>query len=210
MTSPASASRAAYDRELVTQFLAGDESAFVLIAKYYRTRMQAAAWRVLRNDHDAEEIVNDTFVRAYRAMHTFRSESSLYTWLHRIATNLAKNRRSYFQCRRCNEHVSFNAPHGESGTATLANVIADESLEGAAVLADRERFLELVPEAMAELPYHQQIILRARTVENLGYDEIGQRLGICVGSVKSGLARARMALRRKLQAKHAPLVERAA
>src|SRR3954469_16901593 len=78
---------ARYDAGLVLRFNAGDESAFLEIAKKYRTRMFNVAFGVLKNGADAEEVVQDTFIRAHRALAKFRGDSSLVTWLHCITLN---------------------------------------------------------------------------------------------------------------------------
>src|SRR5688500_15827596 len=79
---------AEHDTELVRRFLSGDEPAFVEITSRYRAKIFSVAISLLRNRADAEEIVQDTFVRAYRGLKNFRGDSSLATWLHRIAVNL--------------------------------------------------------------------------------------------------------------------------
>ena len=84
------------DVDLVQRFNGGDESAFEEIMNRHKTRIFAAAMALLRNHADAEEITQDTFVRAHRGLAAFRGDSSLATWLHRIAVNLARNRYWYF------------------------------------------------------------------------------------------------------------------
>jgi RNA polymerase sigma-70 factor (ECF subfamily) len=83
---------AAADRLLVRRFNDGDQSAFTEIVQRHRDRIQNLAIRFLRDPGDAEEVAQDTFVRAFRGLAKFRGESSLATWLHHIATNLARNR----------------------------------------------------------------------------------------------------------------------
>src|SRR4051812_30540799 len=92
------ASRAAarHDAILVSRFNTGDEIAFTEIMTRYRARLLNVALRRLGNHADSEEIVQDTFIRAHRALATFRGESSLSVWLHRIALNLSHNRYWYF------------------------------------------------------------------------------------------------------------------
>src|SRR5438270_9357319 len=84
--------QAQYDAGLVKRFTAGDSEAFAEIVARYRDKMFAVAFDRLRNRGDAEEIAADTFIRAHRGLAQFRGESSLSTWLHRIAVNLALNR----------------------------------------------------------------------------------------------------------------------
>ena len=95
----ASRQEALYDAELVRRFRDGDESAFVEIMTRYRRKILSIALALIRNRADAEEIAQDTFVRAHRGLAGFRGDSSLATWLFRIAVNLSRNRYRYF-CRR--------------------------------------------------------------------------------------------------------------
>src|SRR4051812_12604986 len=88
----ASHSAAAEDAILVQRFNAGDEAAFVEIVERYREKVFSIALGMLRNRADAEEVAQDTFVRAYRGLAKFRGDSSLATWLHRVTMNLARNR----------------------------------------------------------------------------------------------------------------------
>jgi RNA polymerase sigma-70 factor (ECF subfamily) len=182
------------DAAHVRRFLAGDESAFAEMMALHHGKIYAIAVSVLRNRSDAEEIVQDTFVRAHRGLANFRGDSSLATWLHHIAYNLARNRYWYFFRRRRQDSRSLEAPAGEEGEATFAGLIADAAPDPARAAAQRE-FLSLVGTAMRGLPPCQQEILTLRNLLDLSYDDIGSRLGINLGTVKSRIARARRNLR---------------
>src|SRR5512132_1613034 len=104
----ASHQEAAHDAELVRRFNAGDEAAFVEIMTRYREKIFSVALALLRNRADAEEIAQDTFIRAHRGLARFRGDSSLATWLHRIAVNLARNRYWYFFRRRRHATLSLD------------------------------------------------------------------------------------------------------
>src|SRR5438105_3726280 len=99
---------AEHDAELVRRFNAGDEDAFVEIMTRYREKIFSVALALLRNRADAEEIAQDTFIRAHRGLARFRGDSSLATWLHRIAVNLARNRYWYFFRRRRHATLSLD------------------------------------------------------------------------------------------------------
>ena len=94
------AREAEIDAELARRFNAGDETAFNEIVSRYRGKIYGLTFGLLHNAADAEEITQDTFIRAYRGLSRFRGDSSLATWLHRIAVNLARNRYWYFFRRR--------------------------------------------------------------------------------------------------------------
>src|SRR6266700_1341121 len=110
-----SAAEAVHDAELVRRFRAGDDSAFVDIMNRYREKIFTIVLGLLRNHADAEEIAQDTFIRAHRGLANFRGDSSLATWLHRIAVNLSRNRYWYFFRRRRHATLSLDCPLGDDG-----------------------------------------------------------------------------------------------
>jgi RNA polymerase sigma-70 factor (ECF subfamily) len=185
------------DTELVQRFVAGDEEAFVEIMRRYQAKIFAVAHSLLHNHADAEEITQDTFVRAHRNLPRFRGDSSLATWLHRIAVNLARNRYWYFFRRRRHCTLSLDCPIGEDGDATLADLFASGTPDPAHE-SSREEFAELVSTCMEKLDSHHREILTLRNLHNRSYDEIAQQLGINPGTVKSRIARARERLRARL------------
>jgi len=187
------------DTELVQRFVSGDESAFVEIVRRYEAKILAIAQGLLHNIADAEEITQDTFVRAYRSLARFRGDSSLATWLHRIAVNLARNRYWYFFRRRRHATLSIDGPIGEERDATLADLIGSDAPDPARATS-REEFASLVASCMEQLEPHHRDVLLLRNVHNLSYDEIAEKLGINVGTVKSRIARARESLRTRLAA----------
>lgn len=195
--SEASQINAIEDTELVRRFVGGDESAFVEIMRRYQAKIFAVAHSLLHNHADAEEITQDTFVRAHRNLPRFRGDSSLATWLHRIAVNLARNRYWYFFRRRRHATLSLDCPIGEEGDATLADLFSSNSPDPAHE-SSREEFSELVATCMEKLDSHHREILTLRNLQNRSYDEIAQQLGINPGTVKSRIARARERLRARL------------
>ena len=183
------------DAELVRRFNGGDESVFIEIMARYRERIISVATALLRNHADAEEIAQDTFIRAHRGLARFRGDSSLATWLHRIAVNLARNRYWYYFRRRRHATLSLDCPIGEDGNATFADLIAAETASPASEAATGE-FSALVAACMEKLDARHREILALRTPLNWSYDEIAQTLGLNTGTVKSRIARARSNLRR--------------
>src|SRR5271170_7136389 len=112
------------DAQLVSRFNSGEESAFVEIMSRHKARIFAAAMALLRNHADAEEITQDTFVRAHRGLSRFRGDSSVATWLHRIAVNLARNRYWYYFRRRKSSTLSMDAAVGEEGDASFSDLLS--------------------------------------------------------------------------------------
>lgn len=194
-----SRAEAEIDQVLVQRFNDGDESAFIEIMNRYQTKIFTVTLGLLRNRADAEEITQDTFIRAHRGMAKFRGDSSLATWLYRIAVNLARNRYWYFFRRRRQDSLSLDCALGDDSTATFADLVAAENYDPAQETATGE-FTDLINKCMEQLDKCHREILTMRNVLNLPYDEIAQSLGINVGTVKSRIARAREKLRELLAA----------
>ena len=192
-----SAREAIYDAELVRRFNAGDAPAFDEIISRYRERIFLVALAFLRNRADAEEIAQDTFVRAYRSLARFRGDSSLATWLHRIAINLARNRYWYFFRRQRHTTLSFDCALNDTTGATWSEMFASDAPSPAREVVTGE-FSSIVSSCMEKLGESHREILTLRAVLNQSYQQIGAALGISVGTVKSRIARARTCLRKLL------------
>lgn len=190
----ASKSEAALDAELVRRFNSGDDTAFIEIMERYQRKIFTIVLGLLRNRADAEEITQDTFIRAHRGLGRFRGDSSLATWLHRIAVNLARNRYWYFFRRRRHATLSLDCPLGEETNATFTELVASEAPDPSREAATGE-FSTLIAMCMEKLDARHREILTLRNSLNHSYDEIAQTLGINVGTVKSRIARARENLR---------------
>lgn len=184
---------ARHDAGLVQRFNSGDEAAFVEIVTRYRPKMFAHAVGFLRNHADAEEIAQDTFIRAHRSLAKFRGETSLAAWLYLITLNLSRNRYWYLSRRR-HTAIPLDAPCGEGSPTTVAELAASDAL-GPVHEATTREFTAIVIACMEQLPSAQREILALRNVQQHSYRHIGRRLGIGVGTAKSRIARARSNLR---------------
>jgi len=184
----------AIDQSLVQRYVGGDESAFVEIMERYRTKIFTVTLSLLRNRADAEEITQDTFIRAHRGLAKFRGDSALSTWLYRIAVNLSRNRYWYFFRRRRQDSLSLDCALTEESAATFSDLIADGSQDPAQITVANE-FCGLIDRCMALLDSRHREVLELRNVLNHSYEEIATDLNINVGTVKSRIARARENLR---------------
>lgn len=184
----------AHDARLVERFKGGDGAAFVEIVGRYRLKMHAVGLRVLRNHADAEEIAQDTFIRAHRGLALFRGDSSLATWLQHIAFNLSRNRYWYFRRRHRQDSSSFDAASEGVNGVPLADLLADTAPDPERE-ASRHEFVAGIEGCMERLSPNHRDILLLRNVSERSYEEIATALGISVGTVKSRIARARMTLR---------------
>lgn len=193
----ASTREAAHDSVLVQRFNAGDETAFLEIMGRYRERTFSVARSLIRNDSDAEELTQDTFIRAHRGLARFRGDSSLSTWLHRITSNLARNRYWYFFRRQRHATLSLDFPLGDDSSSTLEDLVASDESDPARAASAAE-FSGLVEACMEKLTRRQREILTLRNTLHHSYEEIAAALGIRVGTVKSRIARARENIRKMI------------
>ena len=182
------------DDLLIERIKAGDMAAYNYIVARYYDRIFARVSQLLKNKQDAEEVTQDAFIRAHRALENFRGDASFSTWLYQISTNLAHNRYWYWFRRKRDQSISLDHPLSDDGSLTLENVMpcAGESPAEAAVT---QEFVDRVSECMRGLNEKHKEVLILRNVKNLSYDEIAQQLEISVGTVKSRIARARDSLR---------------
>lgn len=190
--SQKSRAEAEYDNDLVMRFNDGDEWAFTEIVGRHKMRLFSIAFSKVWNHGDAEEIVQDTFIRAHRGLATFRRECSLATWLHHVTLNLARNRYWYFHRRFRHATVSIDCSASEDDSSTILDSVACHSPCPLRETVTRE-FTDLIALCMQKLAEPQRTILAM--THTLGYGEIALQLGINVGTVKSRVARARDRLR---------------
>jgi RNA polymerase sigma-70 factor (ECF subfamily) len=175
------------DSPLIAATLAGDSSAFGRLVGLYQDRLYNSLLRVVGSAEDAGDIVQDAFVQAFTKLDTFRGSSAFYTWLYRIAFNLAMSR-----ARRERKTVSLDGLKALAGSEPVDGQPAPE-----ASLEQRED-VELVHAALAELSTEYRTILVLREIDGCRYEEIAEILDLPVGTVRSRLFRARMALRDEL------------
>jgi RNA polymerase sigma-70 factor (ECF subfamily) len=168
----------------------GDRNAFDALIRKYEARAYQYAYRLTSNTDEASDIVADAFVRVYNALKNFRGQSSFGTWLYRILTNCYLDQRKKERSRR---HESLEATMNLEG-GEVQRQFEDES-DGPDVLLERTAREEAVQGALAKMPEYQQAMLVMYHVEMLTYEEISDALDLPIGTVKSRLNRARLALR---------------
>ncbi len=183
------------DADLVRRFNAGDESAFAEIMGRHHARVLAVVRRQMNNDLDAEDIAQDTFIRAHRGLANFRGESSLSTWLSRIAMNLARNRYWYFFRRHRQDTMSLNHSASDHVPYHIPELVAVDS-PSPLRQAIHSEFIELIARCLEQLEAPHREILRMRYILHYSYEQIGSELQLNFGTVKSRMARARGKLRK--------------
>ena len=189
------------EEALLKAFRSGDDTAFDGLIEMYSAKLYKVAYALLGSRQDAEEVVQDTFLRAYRALQAFRGESSLETWLHRITLNLARNKYQWNHRRGGGLNVSLTAGDdagGESGTENEQDV-PDRRMEPDLVLEQNEIGTNIM-KALNSLPDNLRETMVLRHVNDMPYEQIAQKLDCKVGTVKSRLSRGREMLRDYLAA----------
>jgi RNA polymerase sigma-70 factor (ECF subfamily) len=179
------------ERTLVAGLRAGDESAYEQVVRRYSPRLLAAARRILQNEEDARDAVQDAFLSAFKALPSFQEQARFSTWLHRIGVNAALMKLRSRQ-RRPERPISELLPKflGDGHQAEPAS-----SWESAETLLEREETRALVRRSIDELPESHRTVLILRDIEELDTEETAAQLGVNAGTVKTRLHRARQALR---------------
>lgn len=179
---------------LATRLKNDEEAAFGDFVRTHWDKAFSRAYGLLKNREDAEEVAQDAFIRARNGMENFRGECSPSTWLHRIVTNLARNKYWYWFRRRRGESFSIDSQISEDSETTFAETLACETLNPSEMALANE-FEEILPRAMASLDEKYAVVLRMRSEMDMSYEEIAAKLNLTVGTVKSRLSRAREQLR---------------
>jgi RNA polymerase sigma-70 factor (ECF subfamily) len=195
---PESRSPADTDLMLVERTVAGDQKAFELLVLKYQRRIERLIGRMVRDTDLVEDIAQETFIRAYRALAQFRGEAQFYTWLYRIAVNTAK--KALVDLKR-DPTVSESALRGggddEDETSAVENELTSaESPE--TVLAAKE-IAAAVNSAMEALPEELRQAVTLREIEGLSYEEIAEVMNCPIGTVRSRIFRAREAISAKVK-----------
>ncbi len=171
---------------------AGDKDAFRLLVERYQGRAMALAYEILKSRSDAEDVVQESFVKAFFALKDFERNSSFYTWLYRIVHNMAIDYRRKINRRTRNE-ISANQPVNEESSAPQIQIPAPGQEMPDRQVAAREELL-IMNQAFQELPNDHREILRLRELEGFSYQQISRILKITPGTVMSRLFYARKKL----------------
>ncbi len=175
--------------QLIDRALKGDRTAFAQLVELNQERLFASMLQVTGSPDEAEEVVQDAFIRAFVKLDTFQRNSQFFTWLYRIAFNSALTRR-----RRRRNRVSL-----EHARETVGLEIADDGDAVDEPMLRRER-VSLVRQALGELTEEHRSILVLREMEDQSYENIAEILEISIGTVRSRLSRARRQLKVTLEA----------
>lgn len=183
------------DQQLVEKVQRGDKHAFDLLVIKYQRRLARLLSRFVRDSAEVEDIAQETFIKAYRALPSFRGDSAFYTWLYRIGVNTAKN---------------FLVSQGRKFPASVSGLDAEEAenFEGADQLREvntpetelmGKQVAQTVNQALEVLPEELRTAIILREIEGLSYEEIAEIMNCPIGTVRSRIFRAREAVADKLR-----------
>lgn len=182
------------DQQLVERAQSGDKHAFELLVAKYQRRLGRLISRFVRDAAEAEDVTQDAFIKAYRALPAFRGDSAFYTWLYRIGINTAKNHLLALG-RRAPTSTHFDSEESEEfEDASLLHEVATPENE-----LMSKQVIEVVNSSLQQLPDDLRMALTLREIEGLSYEEIAAVMNCPVGTVRSRIFRAREAVASNLR-----------
>ena len=186
------------DQELVDRAKNGDLKAFDLLVLKYQRRVFRLISRVIKNNSEVEDVAQERFIKAFRAIHQFRGDSAFYTWLYRIAVNTAKN--YLFSKGKRPIALSELKKSEDSDSFDMLDAVSNENPEGN--MAGLQ-IAEAVNKAVKKLPEELSTAVVLREMDGLSYEEIAEVMNCPIGTVRSRIFRAREAIAQELR----PLLE---
>lgn len=187
------------DHELVLRAQSGDKRAFELLVVKYQRRVERLLSRLVRDTAEVDDVAQETFIRAYRALSAFRGESAFYTWLYRIAINTAKN---YLATRGRRPQLAVEQ-HGDDEAVDVSEQMPDYHTPETE-LSNRQ-IVTTVNEVVESLPDELRVAITLREMEGLSYEDIAAIMNCPIGTVRSRIFRAREAIAVRLR----PLLDHA-
>lgn len=190
--------RSPSETQFIERLKQGEASAFEVLISERSGEVYGLLYRLTENREEARDLTQETFLRAFQSIGTFRGDSDLRTWIYRIAINQARNRWRWWRRRRRESTISLDSSevHGNQPLVETLRSERDKSPEQETLAHERERALRRALQSLSH-SYRETVILR--DIEGFTYEEIAETLGINVGTVKSRLARGRQELRQRLE-----------
>jgi len=176
------------DLELVRRVQRGESAAFDVLVRRHQHRIVSLVGRYIADWSECQDVAQDTFIRAYRAINSFRGDAQFSTWLHRIAVNTAKNHLAASNRRPPTDDIEIgDAEHFDAGSRLRDTDTPERQLM-------RQELENTVMKAVSALPEELRLAISLREVEGLSYEEIAQKMGCPIGTVRSRIFRAREAI----------------
>ncbi len=185
------------DQMLVERTVAGDQKAFELLVMKYQRRIERLIGRMVRDSDLVEDIAQETFIRAYRALAQFRGEAQFYTWLYRIAVNTAKKALGDLKRDPLVSESALRGGDEEDETSSVENELT--TAETPETLLAAKEIAAAVNAAMEALPDELRQAVTLREIEGLSYEEIATVMDCPIGTVRSRIFRARESISAKVK-----------
>ncbi len=182
------------DQQLVERAQKGDKRAFELLVMKYERKLGRLLSRMVRDAAEIDDITQESFIKAYRALPQFRGESAFYTWLYRIAVNTAKN---YLMAKGKRE-VATSDMVDEDGEG-MENVLMPHEIATPDAELQTKQIAKAVNETVDALPEELRTAITLREIEGLSYEEIARMMDCPIGTVRSRIFRAREAIAGKIR-----------
>ncbi|MDP2285604.1 MAG: RNA polymerase sigma factor RpoE [Pseudohongiella sp.] len=176
------------DNQLVERVLQNDPRAFTLLVLRYQHKVLGLVSRFVKDPHEAEDVAQEAFLKAYRALSSFRGDSAFYTWLYRIAVNTAKNYLVSRGRRPPSTDVDMDDAEQIDDTSTLRDVESPDAT------MEREDLQRVINKAINDLPEELRTAFTLREFSGLSYEDITEIMDCPVGTVRSRIFRAREAI----------------
>jgi len=180
------------DQDLVRKVQRGDKAAFDLLVVKYQHKIVHLVNRYVKDPYEAQDVAQDTFIKAYRALGDFRGDSAFYTWLYRIAINTAKN----YLLSRSRRHSDYEVDIQDA--EQVENLPQLKDIETPEDLLMNEQVVNVIRSAIEKLPEEMRIAITLREFEGMSYEEIAEAMDCPIGTVRSRIFRAREAIDEKL------------
>jgi RNA polymerase sigma-70 factor, ECF subfamily len=185
------------EAELIVRLRARELDAFDELVSQFERQVYSLCYRLLGDGEEARDAAQETFLKVYRGLGTFRGESGLKTWIYRIAINQAMNQQRWWRRRHRDETVSLELSRYDSD-ATLGSSLPSRGASPEQLAIDGERQRSIM-RALDQVKQEYKVALVLREIEELSYEEIALTLGISIGTVKSRIARGREEMRRRVK-----------
>lgn len=180
------------DQDLVRRVQQGDKSAFDLLVIKYQHKIVHLVNRYVKDPSEAQDVAQDTFIKAYKALGEFRGESAFYTWLYRIAINTAKN----YLLSRSRRHSDYEVDMQDAEQIENAPQLKDIETPENHLMNDQ--IVQVIKAAIEKLPEEMRIAIMLREFEGMSYEEIAEAMDCPIGTVRSRIFRAREAIDEQL------------
>jgi len=183
----------ASDQQLVSRVQKGDRRAFDLLVVKYQHRILALVGRFIADHAEAQDVTQEAFIKAYRALPSFRGDSQFYTWMYRIAVNTAKNHLISRGRKTPTQDIDLDDAAFFADEANMKDVDTPDGL------LQRDQLREVVFAAIEELPEELRRAVTLRELEGMSYEEIAEAMNCPIGTVRSRIFRAREAIEKKMR-----------